>query len=81
MVNCHDLDSHDDEKSHNQGWQWSYSLPLQARSGDPPTYVHDEMLEGQRRWGYEIWDDERLRGLGLLIKGKSASLLPHRPHY
>ena len=50
----------------NKAWKWSMKYQEHPRCSS--NYAYDEFLEGHRRWGYLIWDRERLERWGIFEK-------------
>ncbi|ERF70789.1 hypothetical protein EPUS_08347 [Endocarpon pusillum Z07020] len=54
----------DDAEKHNAAWSWAIKGRRHPRSF--PDYANNPSYTGLRRWGYMIWDYERLESLGIL---------------
>ena len=63
-ANLHSPRSGEDFERPNTGWRWAKDQIVDAWSSE--NYADDRFLEGQRHWGYAIWDTDRLEQFGTL---------------
>ena len=63
-ANLHSPRSSEDFERPNTGWHWAKDQLVDAWSSK--NYADDRCLEGQRHWGYAIWNTDRLEQFGTL---------------
>ena len=59
-------DFYDNVEKSNEAWIWT--LKRQGHPRRSTEYAKEQNIEGLRRWGYVIWDHERLQSLGILTR-------------
>lgn len=64
--NYQNLVFHDTVDKYNESWLWA--MKCQGHPRYSANYANDQAIEGSRRWGYVIWVQERLQGLGILTR-------------
>jgi len=65
-TNFQEIEFHDEIEKHNAAWAWL--MEDQSFLRFCTSNIYDRFLDGLRRWGYAIWDHERLKHLGVLSK-------------
>ena len=63
---CKNAEGNDDAEKHNAAWSWAVKGQGHPRSSS--NYQNPYGFTGLRRWGYMIWDYERLQSLKVLSR-------------
>lgn len=71
-------DFRDDVDKGSLGWFWLLNEEGHPRQSS--NYAHNNFLEASRRWGYVIWDHNRLLSFGALTKRYAPKRFPNILH-